>query len=118
MARVTIEGSRLSPSTFLAAGERITVQRTERVERLIASGFVVEVADERTDTEREADEQAEQSRADLTPYTLDNPPKRNASREDWAEFLAAHSALGITTEGKDRDALIAAWDDYLRDQQG
>ncbi|AKY02736.1 hypothetical protein AVV09_gp23 [Mycobacterium phage BrownCNA] len=118
MARVTIEGSRLSPSTFLAAGERITVQRTERVERLIASGFVVEVADARTDTEREADEQAEQSRTDLTPYTLDNPPKRNASREDWAEFLGAHGALGIVTEGKDRDALIAAWDDYLRDQQG
>jgi hypothetical protein len=118
MARVTIEGSRLSPSTFLAAGERATVQRTERVERLIARGFVVEVPEQRTATEVEADEQADQSRADLTPYTLENPPKRNASREDWAEFLAAHSALGITIEGKDRDQLIAAWDDYQRDQQG
>ena len=109
MARVTIEGSRLSPSSFLAAGERITVQRTERVDRLIARGFVVEVPDERTVTEREADEQAEQSRADLTPYTLDNPPKRNASRDDWAKFLAQHPD-GYVTEGKDRDALIAEWD--------
>lgn len=115
MAGVTIEGSRLSPSTFLAAGERVTVQRTKRIDDLIAAGFVV-VVDERTTTEREADEQAEQSRADLTPYTLDNPPKRNASREDWSEFLAAHSELGIVTEGKDRDELIAAWDAYLAER--
>lgn len=111
MARVTIEGSRLSPSSFLAAGERITVQRTERVDRLIARGFVVEVPDERTVTEREADEQADLSRENLADeqQTADQPPKRNASRDDWAEFLAQHPD-GYVTDGKDRDALIAEWD--------
>lgn len=108
MAKVTIEGSRLSPSTFLAAGERATVQRTDRVERLIARGFVVEVPDGRTVTEVEADDNAEQSRADLVPDP-GTPPKRNASREDWAEFLAQHPN-GYVTEGKDRDQLIAEWD--------
>lgn len=105
MARVTIEGSRLSPSTFLAAGERATVQRTDRVERLIARGFVVEVPEQRTATEVEADEQADQSREEL------GVPARNASRDDWAEFLARHPG-GFVTEGKDRAALIAEWDAY------
>ncbi|AHB79342.1 hypothetical protein JAMAL_22 [Mycobacterium phage JAMaL] len=105
MARITIEGSRLSPSTFLAAGERATVQRTERVERLLARGFVVEVPEQRTVTEVEADEQADQSREEL------GVPPRNASRDDWAEFLAQHPG-GFVTEDKDRAALIAEWDAY------
>ncbi|ACF05023.1 hypothetical protein Nigel_20 [Mycobacterium phage Nigel] len=111
MARITIEGSRLSPSTFLAAGERATVQRTERVERLLARGFVVEVPEQRTVTvtevvtEVEADKQAAQSREEL------GVPPRNASRDDWAEFLAQHPG-GFVTEDKDRAALIAEWDAY------
>ncbi len=40
---VTIEGSRLRPSTVLRAGERRTVILTDRVQRLIDKGFVVEI---------------------------------------------------------------------------
>ncbi|AKF14285.1 hypothetical protein SEA_VINCENZO_23 [Mycobacterium phage Vincenzo] len=105
MAKVTIEGS-ITPSTFLARGARVTVQRTERVERLIKAGFVVEVPDARTDTEREADDQAQAARDEL------GVPARNASRDDWAEFLASHPTGGFVTEGKNRDQLIAEWDAY------
>jgi hypothetical protein len=41
---ITIEGSR-APSVELATGERRTVRRTERIDRLIARGFVTVVED-------------------------------------------------------------------------
>lgn len=40
MSQVTIEGSAITPSTFLPAGERRTVERTDFVEKLIAKGYV------------------------------------------------------------------------------
>ena len=101
MASVTIEGS-IKPSVFLARGERRTVQRTKRVENLIRQGYVVEVAD------GQAQPMPEPAADDRTPHTENEPPARNASREDWAEFLAVHS--DIVTEGKGRDDLIAEWD--------
>lgn len=45
MAQVTIEGSRTTPSTYLAAGDRITVELTPFVQKMIRSGYVVKVAD-------------------------------------------------------------------------
>lgn len=39
---ITIEGS-ITPSTELARGERRTVRRTERIDRLISRGFVTVV---------------------------------------------------------------------------
>ncbi|QRY48156.1 hypothetical protein JVX93_16050 [Mycolicibacterium boenickei] len=121
--RVTIEGSHYMPTDLLGRGQRATVEVTDTIRQLVASGGATVVSgslddpdavaygepvDERTDTEREADEQAEQSRAEIA--AAGDPPKRNASREDWAEFLAQHPA-GFVTEGKDRDALIAEWDE-------
>ena len=104
MATITIEGS-ISPAGGLARGERRTVQDTPEVREYVRKGFAVGVADERTDIEREADEQAEIARDAL------GVPARNASRDDWAEFLAAHPG-GFVTEGKNRDQLIAEWDAY------
>lgn len=104
MATITIEGS-ISPAAGLARGERRTVQDTPDVRAYVAKGFAVIVEDERTDIEREADEQAEIARDAL------GVPARNASRDDWAEFLAQHPG-GFVTEGKTRDQLIAEWDAY------
>lgn len=42
---ITIEGSQ-TPSVELARGKRRTVQRTERIDRLIQRGYVIEVKDE------------------------------------------------------------------------
>ena len=44
MAQVTIEGS-LTPSTFLARGERRTVVLTDYVRKLIKKGYVIVVKD-------------------------------------------------------------------------
>ncbi|AGT12760.1 hypothetical protein PHELEMICH_24 [Mycobacterium phage Phelemich] len=103
VATITIEGS-ISPAGGLARGERRTVQDTPEVREYVRKGFAF-IVDERTDTEREADEQAEIARDAL------GVPARNASRDDWAEFLAAHPG-GFVTEGKNRDQLIAEWDAY------
>lgn len=43
MARVTLEGS-ITPSTFLARGKRMTVERTEFIDKLIRRGYVNVVA--------------------------------------------------------------------------
>ncbi|QHB37329.1 hypothetical protein I5G58_gp027 [Mycobacterium phage BirdsNest] len=97
MAKVTIEGS-LSPSAYLARGERREVQRDEHVENLIRLGFV-NVVDEDGDVE---------------PAPLPEPvkaPSKSASRDDWAEFLAKYT--DIVTEGKNRDALQAEYDEWL-----
>lgn len=52
MARVTLEGS-ITPSTFLARGKRMTVERTEFIDKLIRKGFVnvVENPDAKTEVE-------------------------------------------------------------------
>lgn len=42
MSRITIEGS-VTPSTFLARGERTTVERSEFIDKLIRKGYVVVV---------------------------------------------------------------------------
>lgn len=53
MARVTLEGS-ITPSTFLARGKRMTVERTEFIDKLIRKGFVNVVPDPDAKTEVES----------------------------------------------------------------
>lgn len=53
MARVTLEGS-ITPSTFLARGKRMTVERTEFINKLIRRGYVNVVATPDAKTEVES----------------------------------------------------------------
>lgn len=96
--KLVIEGS-ITPSAFLARGERATVRDDDaQVQSLIRQGFV-NVVDEET--------------GEVEPTPLPEPlpaPKRNASRDDWAEWLAEHT--DVVTEGKDRDQLLADYDDW------
>lgn len=113
---VTVEGT-LTPSTYLARGQRATVSLTPEVERKVRRGYIKIVKvhdDELTDTEREADEQAELAREARSLAA----PNRSASRDDWAEFLAAYPLHGFVTEGKNRADLIAEWDLYIQNPEG
>lgn len=120
MPKVTIEGT-LTPSTYLARGARTTVELTDAVRRKVKRGYIkiVKVHEpELTDTEREADLQAELARNEIKLATERSqttllPPLRNASRDDWAEFLAQYTDHAFVTEGKNRDALITEWDRYV-----
>lgn len=114
MSSVTIRGS-IMPCGFLPRGEERTVQRTPFVERLIEQGFVDVIAGCEIDhvVAAQAEPEALTDKivsGDPTPHTFDNPPARNASREDWAEFLAART--NIVTEDKNRAELQAEWDEY------
>ncbi|QWY84368.1 hypothetical protein SEA_KNOCKER_26 [Mycobacterium phage Knocker] len=98
MASITIEGS-LTPSADLPRGVRRTVQDSAEVRKFVAKGFA-NIVDEDGTPE---------------PAPLPEPvpaPKRNASRDDWAEWLAEHT--DIVTEGKDRDDLLAEYDEWTK----
>jgi hypothetical protein len=97
--KITIEGS-ITPSSRLARGERVTVEDSAKVRKFIAGGFA-NVVDEET------------GEAEPAPLPEVVPaPARNASREDWAEWLAIET--DIVTEGKNRDVLQAEYDEWLK----
>ena len=103
---ITIEGSIL-PSAWLARGERQVVRADDpHAKFLVLNGYAFVV-----EANTVADPEPKANPAD--DVELD-PPARNASRDDWAEFLAQHPA-GFVTEGKGRAALIAEWDEHISD---
>src|SRR5690606_20485032 len=105
MARVTIEGS-VTPSVLLPRGHRMTIERTEVIDKMMRRGFGV-VVEEHTPAPVIASITDVVTMADVA--TEPAPvPARNASREVWAAFLVEE---GVPHEiGAPRDALIAAWD--------
>ena len=103
---ITIEGSIL-PSAWLARGERQVVRADDpHAKFLVMNGYAVVV-----DTNTAPDAETPEPVNPAETVELD-PPARNASREDWAEFLAQHP-VGFVTEGKNRDQLIAEWDEHI-----
>ena len=112
MARVTVEGT-ITPSTFLARGARLTVERTEYIEKLIRRGFIQVVGTqpqapaqalvEETPTPAPVEETAVPADAEPQPT-----PPRNARRDTWAAFLDQEK---IAYEDSDsRDDLIERWE--------
>lgn len=115
MARVTIEGS-ITPSTFLRRGHRMTVERTDYIEKLIRGGYVVVVRDLPAETEvaEVVDAQLQAARAESE--IRNDPPARNAKRSDWADFLESQDIE--VGEFDTRDELIARWDTESADVDG
>ena len=117
MARVTLEGS-ITPSTFLARGARVTVERTPYVEKLIRKGYVVVIAaaaDKTPVTEEIARMVDTQQEAVDNERQLTGAPARNASRDAWAEFLRKEKIP--FWEDDTRNELIDRWDRRAEDTQ-
>jgi hypothetical protein len=114
MTAVTITGSAITPSTFLAPGRTVTVARTELVDKLIARGFVI-VTDAPALAAPEPEEDtapdgAVESSDGLTETIpdYDGVPGRNASRAVWAAFLESRGFIVLPTHT--RDELLTRWD--------
>lgn len=133
---VTIEGS-VTPSVHLARGVRRTVAVTDHVRKLVKIGAVIVVAGsldgpDPAETVPEAvwepgddpvlpelPEEAyapgatplEPAEPDLDDRVPAEPPGRNASRDDWAEWVAVNVPNAVT-EGLSRDELRQIWDDF------
>ncbi|MEU9805428.1 hypothetical protein [Mycobacterium sp. NPDC050853] len=120
---VTIEGS-LTPTDRLARGVRSTVAVTDDIRKLVKIGGAIVVAGSLEEPDSPAGDDAgtaeglsapadpaERHRDDAGTETQDPSecavPAGNASREDWAEFIAS-KGLGVT-EGKTRDELREIW---------
>lgn len=97
--RITVEGT-ITPSTFLAAGDRRSVTRTAFVEKLIAKGFI-RVVDDETSAEPAVEEETEEVFA---------VPARNAKREVWAAFLTRLDPDIHFTDEDGRDDLIELYE--------
>ncbi|WRQ08236.1 hypothetical protein JDBV14_00610 [Mycobacterium phage harman] len=120
--RVTIEGSKSTPTDRLDAGEQITVEYTPEIQQLIRIGGAVVVEwheDEPVEKAGEALPDGEtrtgvEAPADGTLVELaqddDEPtvPARNASRDVWTAFLDSQGLDYSNDDG--RDDLIAIWD--------
>lgn len=102
MSKVKIEG--IMNTTALPRGEVIEVERTERVERLIANGYVREVPADGGNAEPLKPVEA-------VDVISDAAPPRNALTAEWLTFVRR---LGIEEpEDASRDKLIADYDEYL-----
>lgn len=98
MARVTLEGS-ITPSTFLARGKRMTVERTEFINKLIRRGYVNVVAtpDAVTEVESITAPKLEAAKAEKavrkTARKRVTKPERVLSVEDIERFDRLDSQL-------------------------
>lgn len=112
MAQITIEGSKTTPTTFLKAGSRITVERTGYIDKLIARGYVnvVQIHESpktiMNEIEQEVDEQRD---AAAKEHALTGAPARNALTEDWRTYLTDRGFAGL--ENATRAEMIAAWEE-------
>lgn len=110
---VTIKGRR--STTVLKAGEVVTVERTDRVDALIAGGWATVVDSPETPdslTGAVMPPEPEEPASEGQPGGNTAPqgpaaPARSASKADWTEFLAAQ---GVEFDEEDsRDDLVARW---------
>jgi len=126
MASVTIEGS--GTWVGLARGQRKTVAVTERVERLIARGFVVEISrthddtladSQQTETVTQSVESSESEDDDTESEEQPQPehPPYNANRDVWADFLANHEPPIEFSDKDGRDELVKRWQQAIQVQQ-
>lgn len=102
MATVIIEGS-TSPSAFLARGERVEVQRTKDIDKLIKRGFVVVVDDYDNQDAPEPASQPEPPKA----------PSKGASKADWQEWLASQEPPVEFDPDDTRDELVDKWEAHV-----
>lgn len=113
MAKITLEGSRQTPSTYLAAGKRITVDRTPMVDKMIRKGYVrvIEEGTTVSAAQHVIEIVEEQQAAVDSERQLAGTPARNASRDEWAQFLRDE---GVPfDESAARNDLILTWDSYF-----
>lgn len=96
-------------TTYLDRGETATVERTERIDRLIEKGYAAISGD---DSLVGAAYPAETSEAVVEATSGPEGaalevPGRNASRAEWAEFVTAQGF--DVTEDQTRDDLAEVW---------
>ena len=99
MALVTLEGS-VTPSTFLARGARLTVERTPYIDKLITRGYVVvvekptpkisdpvTVQDTMTEVEQYVQDAPARARIERRSSPPIDAPAAGALKTVWQKFL-------------------------------
>lgn len=119
MSKVTIEGSRF-PSTYLATGQRLTVERTPFISNLIRRGYATVIqparkpaAPDPVPVQETMAEVSVESEITAEPARLERQvtaaPSKSATRSTWLEFL---DEQGVAyPEDATRAQLIDRWED-------
>lgn len=101
MAQVTVEGSHITPSTFLAPGARVTVEHTKYIANLIKRGYVNLI-------------RFHEPIHESAPVIMNEPeadpfgsPPESAAKTVWAEFLTEQGVA--YPDGATKAQMIEAW---------
>lgn len=116
MSSIRIRG--VKNTTALERGVEVVVERTERIDRLIAKGYVVEVPDSKSVAAQPVTDEIGNSAPEPVPLTpeqvgqsdVNEPPLRNALTEVWLDYVR-----GLQIEEPDdasRAKLQADYDEY------
>jgi len=111
---VVIEGT-LTPCDELRRGERKTVAMSDRIERLVAGGFVTIVERHRDPDEPTAvvvEQTPEPAPEPADPEPVTGPPAGNARAEEWLAFLQSKNVdIPVDEHGNPpgREGLKAIW---------
>lgn len=110
MAQVTVEGSSITPSTFLAPGARVTVEHTKYIANLIKRGYVNLIQIHEPIHESGPvfvnDFEPEDDAPEIGPDSFGTPPE-SAAKSVWSEFLTEH---GVSyPDGATKAQMIEAW---------
>lgn len=82
MAQITIEGSKVTPTTFLKPGAQITVERTGYIDNLLRRGYVNLIRIHEQDDPQPVDE------TPAMESDASGEPPESAAKSVWAAFLA------------------------------
>lgn len=106
MTNVLVEGSS-SPCVHLARGEQRTYVLTPDVQRKIDRGYFIVL---RT---WEPEGVSAPESVEETDDDVDGAPRRNATREEWYEFVTALDPPIAVWEGATRTEIQQLWDERV-----
>lgn len=94
-------------TTYLDRGETVTVERTDRIDRLIEKGYVAISGGDSLVGAAYPAETSEAAHDETSGQDDPGAPARNASRAEWVEFVTAQGF--DVTEDQTRDDLVEEW---------
>lgn len=114
-----IEGTTQPAAGVLARGEQKWVADSPRIQGLVSGGFIRILEEvEHGDEPEELVPTNDEGGTPLQDRPEVEPPKKNATTEEWYTFVEQNIPGVTIPEGATRDQLIGAWEAYVQQVDG